>query len=518
MTTDTLDLPPIADPVLAAAPALPATTDHTKVDLQAVALAHFGDWRADVAAAKQNLSTLALDLSIPARITDAKGLRQRLINGPIADVRATSKGLKSKLAAVSKAVGAEEELAVAAYTEAGQLITPKIEAAEQAIETARKQREEEAAKRIADLKVAVDAKLTPWLDRCNAEGMTAERVAAGAAALGELTMPPEFADVAAYWAERLSATTRAMESRRLALAAAELEAAQAKIRAEAQRVAGIQQRIAEIQAAATGHEHASAADLAEALAIVRALRIDADTYAEFLVLAQAARDATVLALDGLRAAAAAREHEEAAERARLAAAAALPPAPPPQCETNPGVTARDAQEGGAENPLQLEPAADLPVGDLAADGAGDGSQSAATPPTPAAGRVIVIAPDSNAIWGAALRGDGAEVLQAGATLIRGEVGAIDDGIRIVGNPPFAGSTTSDGYYTKNDDGPLETSEAEARPWAPSPFYDTPAPATDPHDDFVALVMTAFDCKFPSHPKPSQEWWARVRAAGLELQQ
>ena len=332
VTTDTLDLPVITEPAQAEKVDLPAVTDPKKVDLQAVALAHFGDWRADVAAAKQNLSTLVLDLSIPARITDAKGLRQRLINGPIADVRATSKGLKSKLAAVSKAVGAEEELAVAAYTEAGQLITPKIEAAEQAIETARKQREEEAAKRIADLKVAVDAKLTPWLDRCNAEGMTAERVAAGAAALGELTMPPEFADVAAYWAERLSATSRTMESRRLALAAAELEAAQAKMRAETQRVAGIQARIAEIRAAATGHDKATAADLAEARIVVAALDVSEAIYAEFTGLAEATQAATLAALDKLHGEAWAREEAAAAAEAdrraqMIAEAAKLPRLP-----------------------------------------------------------------------------------------------------------------------------------------------------------------------------------------------
>ena len=44
----------------------------------------------------------------------------------------------------------------------------------------------------------------------------------------------------------------------------------------------------------------------------------------------------------------------------------------------------------------------------------------------------------------------------------------------------------------------------------------PAPA-DLQAAFLALVMSAFDCKFPSHPTPSIAWWAAVRKAGEELQ-
>jgi putative phage-type endonuclease len=37
------------------------------------------------------------------------------------------------------------------------------------------------------------------------------------------------------------------------------------------------------------------------------------------------------------------------------------------------------------------------------------------------------------------------------------------------------------------------------------------------DSFVALVLTAFDCKFPNYPKPSAEWWAKVRTQAQALQ-
>ena len=507
MTTDTLDLPTIADPVPDVAPAagVPATIDLKKVDLQAVALAHFGDWRADVAASKTVLSTTVHDLSIPARIAEAKTLRQRLIGAPRAEANKVAAALKSKLAKVSKAVGAENEAAVAAYDALDPLITPQIEAAEKRIEDERIAREKAEEERIHGLKLAVDAMLDPWLDRCQEDGMTAERVQRGMEAMGQLVMPPQFADVTAYWAERMSATRRGMESRRLALAQQELEAAQAKVLAEQQRVAGIQARIRDIQDAATGHDRASAEDLAEARTIVAALAITTDVYAEFLPLAQAAQQATLSTLERLHAAAVQREADEAAERARLAAA--LPPAPPPMCElSDPGVTAPDAQEGVASNPLQPEPADELKVGDLAADGAGVEAGGTAAE-APAAGRVWLHQAERDA--------EGARrfaefVYRTGAGATSDEVKVADlPAAAAIGNPPFSA-----------DDGPLETSEADARPWSPSPFYDTPAASavTNQHDEFVALVMTAFDCKFPSHPKPSQEWWAKVRAAGLALQQ
>lgn len=528
--TDLSDLPTIAEPP----PALPATTDLKKVDLQAVALVQFGDWRADVAAAKQNLSTLALDLSIPARIAEAKTLRQRLIGAPRAEVRKVATALKSKLAQVSKAVGAEADTAVAAYDALEPLITPQIEAAEQAIENARLERKRAEAERIHGLELAVDAKLDPWLDRCNEDGMTAERVQRGMDALGQLAMPPELADVAAYWAERMSATRRGMESRRLALAQQEVEAEQAKIRAERARVAGIQARIAEIQAAAGGHDRASSADLAEARMAAQALALTPEVYGEFLPIAAAAQKATLDALYRLYESAVqreVRENDEAIERQKQAALAALPPAPPPRCElSDPGVTVPDAQEGVAQNPLQLEPVYES-AGDLAADGAG-AETGGTVDEAPAAGRVILVESDANATWGSALRGDGTETLQAGATLIRGEVGTIDAGIAIVGNPPFdAGDEFTEGQDSQqvlkaepatadatDRDAPVDASPRVGAMGAGQAADAAPAAgAADPRDEFVALVMTAFDCKFPSHPKPSQEWWAKVRAAGLALQ-
>lgn len=445
MTTDTLDLPTITDPVPAVEPALPAPADLKKVDLQAVALAQFGDWRADVAAARKNLSTLALDLSIPARIAEAKTLRQRLIGTPRAEMRKVATALKSRLAQVSKAVGAEADSAVAAYDDAETLITPQIDAAEQRIEAERLERERAEEQRIAGLKLAVDATFDPWINQCNVDGMTADRVQAGMDALDELAMPPKFADVAAYWPERKAATRAYMERRRLALAAAEVEAARAKARAEQERVSGIQQRIAEIQAAATGHDKASSASLAEARMAVGALAITADIYAEYLPLAQAARSMTLQVLDTLHAAAVAREAAEAQRLAQIQIDLAATVTTQDQPLE---VMAQHAQEGVAENPLQPEPSVESSGGDLAAVSMAEVEDAATSDEAPAAS-VILVESDANATWGAALRGDGTQEPPAGVPLIRGELGTIDAGFRIIGNPPFS-SPASEPTMTLGD--------------------------------------------------------------------
>lgn len=395
----------------AAAVAVVPPAELVKLDLQAVALAHFGDWRGDVAKVRANLSTLALDLSIPARVADAKTLRMRLIGTPRAEVRKTSAALKSKLAAVSKAVGTEADAAVAAYDDAESLITPQIEAAEQRIEAERKAREAAEAERLAGLRKRVDEVMATWLARCDAEGMVAARVAQGIEALRAVQMPDDLGDVAGYWKDRHATTLGAMEQRRVDLAAAEVAAEQARLRAEQERVAKIQQLIASIQAAATQHTAADpSADIAETRAVVAAVEVGPALCGEFSDLAAMARTAALMALDALHAQALAREQHDADEARRAAEAAAVSArfaafadamhqaseqaqatdavVAVVDLNEQPGALTPVAQGGVAGNPVQPEPVAASTVGDLAAAGAGDGSQSAATPPTPAAAGVI----------------------------------------------------------------------------------------------------------------------------------
>ena len=452
---ETMDLPTITDEVPEAVPAAGPSTavDLKRVDLQAVALAQFGDWRADVAAARKNLSTLALDLTIPARIADAKTLRQRLINAPRAEARKVATALKSKLTGVSKAVGVEMDAAVAAYDALEPLITPQIDAAEERIENERIAKQRAEDERLQALIDTVDATMAKWRERCDADGMTSARVQAGMAALGELPMPAELADVSGHWAAALAATHTYMERRRLALAQAELEAEQVKVRAEAQRVADIQARIAEIQAAATGHEKANSVDLIEAHLIVSALDVSEAQYQEFTALAQATKAATLATIKGLIDAAVNREVD-----ARLAA---------------------EAQAAEAQR-LQDEEAA----------------------------RQRAEAPAANVATAAATEGK-ADNPEPGKLEAAQEFTEGQDSQQVLKAEPATADAT-------DRDAPADTCPRGGAMGAWQPAAAGPA-GGDPRDEFVALVMTAFDCKFPTHPKPSQEWWSKVRAAGLALQ-
>lgn len=186
MTTDTLEFPVIDEATAVAVPP-PATPDLAKVDLEAVALAQFGDWRADVAQVRNNLGTLVLDLSTQAKVDEAKSLRHRLIGQPRADVRKVSKALKSKLTAVSKAVGAMEEAAVAAYDKAEELITPQIDKRQAELDAEREERLRVERERVAGLQAKLDA-LQLWADRCQEPGMTADRIKAGMNALSQIEL------------------------------------------------------------------------------------------------------------------------------------------------------------------------------------------------------------------------------------------------------------------------------------------------------------------------------------------
>lgn len=176
---------PRQQPLVAAAPAVP---DLTKIDLTDVALAMYGTWRKDVDATKANLSTLVLDLSTPTKIKEARSLRARLITDPLAAARKVSQGIKSKMAATSKAVGAELERIEAAYDEADKLILPKIEAREAELAREREEARQREQARTEKHRTNIEA-IRIYVERASAPGMTAERVARGIAQLEALPTP-----------------------------------------------------------------------------------------------------------------------------------------------------------------------------------------------------------------------------------------------------------------------------------------------------------------------------------------
>jgi len=305
MNTATLEFPPIdapppaADltPVAAAVSTALATVDLAKLDLTTVALAQFGDWRKEAQAARDKLDGLVLDLSNQARIEEAKALRWRLIGQPRADVRKTSKALKSKLAQVSKAIGAEEDEAVKAYDAIEGLISPKIDDAEAAIARAKAEAARLDAERLAGLRTQAIDMFAPWVDRCKEDGITAERIGAGIAALYDVAMPAELNEVSGHWANAKAAAHAAMvklqaeasqreAAERLRLVAEEqasqAEALAARERALAEQAAELARQAEELAAAQRAAEQAKEAERlrAEAHAKAEADRVLAEQRAE----------------------------------------------------------------------------------------------------------------------------------------------------------------------------------------------------------------------------------------------
>lgn len=184
MTTDTLEFPVIeaqaAAPIAKSALAVVAADaiDLAKVDLTDVALAQFGDWKAQISTSEKAFKDVVFDLSTQTKIDEVKSLRWRLIGQPRADVRKVSKVLKSKLAQVSKAIGAEEEKAAAEFDRVEQLINPQIEKREAEIEAERLERARVEADRKAKHEANL-AVLAGYVEQ--AKGRPSERIAAGIA-------------------------------------------------------------------------------------------------------------------------------------------------------------------------------------------------------------------------------------------------------------------------------------------------------------------------------------------------
>lgn len=436
MTTDTLEFPPIAEsPATSVVPA-PAG-DLAKIDLTAVALSQYGDWRKDVAATKANLSTLVLDLSTAAKCKEARSLRQRLVMDPLAAARKLASGIKSKMAQTSKAVGAELEAIEAAYTEADALILPKIEEREQELEAEGQAKAAAEAARKAKHEGAI-ATLLGYLPQVR--GWSSERVLKALSHVEALTITPE------AWEEF---APRAIEARESVLAGmkAELAAAQERERIEAQRLEN--ERIAAELAA----QRAAIQREAEELAARQA--------------AQAAATAQNTHQQG-------DNRDASAEQSHVAEGSASPAGRGENVPTARGASPVLYSEAQApQQVLKAEPATadatDRGEPATASPSGGSMGEGQAADAAPAGGFVVMVPAEST--MHAELSACAA--VDAGVALIRGEVGQIDAGIKIV--PP---------------------TEAEQ--------------ALTGAAELVAYVLTAFEGKFPTHPKPDQSWWAGLR--------
>lgn len=274
--------------------------DLEKVDLKKLALARFGDWPAITAATKADLERTALDLSNQSRINEAKSLRERKINAPLATARATAKGLKSRLSDTSKAVGDELVKIEAAWADVATAITPQIEAAQARIDEAARLEREREERRKDQLREHIKT-IRGYLEHCQQIGMTSDRVANGMAALGQLVI--DKTTYAEFEKEALQAreeTLAGMQRLHDQLKANEAEAErQEAIRLENERIA---QELREAQARINAEAEAlrrRAAEIAAAEAVAR--KAEADRLAAEAIEAArnaAEQDSTKLAPTG----------------------------------------------------------------------------------------------------------------------------------------------------------------------------------------------------------------------------
>jgi hypothetical protein len=244
---DTIEAPEQTALATAAAQAIDITT----VNLTDLALVKFGPWREQAKTAKTEFAALVLDLQTQSAIDDAISLRNRKIRLPLAEARKTAEALKSKLAAVSKAVGAELPLIEAAWTDAASAITPRIEAAQKVLDDAKEAARLREQARVDAHREAI-AKIRRYLTAAQAPGMTAARIQTGMGMLFDASTGPEVEEFQQEATQAKNETLEAMrvlwdqaearetEARRLELQrqenerqAAELAKARAELEAEA---------------------------------------------------------------------------------------------------------------------------------------------------------------------------------------------------------------------------------------------------------------------------------------------
>lgn len=124
---------------------LEATKVLARIDIQAVALARFGDWREHVAELVTKYGDVAFDLSTVKKLDDAKEVRRQIRDVRIGGDK-ISKALKSQLRAISSAVGEEAEAIALAVKGVEAHVHEQIEAEEKRkAEAATKERERKAA-------------------------------------------------------------------------------------------------------------------------------------------------------------------------------------------------------------------------------------------------------------------------------------------------------------------------------------------------------------------------------------
>lgn len=472
------DFPPIIEQ--------PGTLAVPAVSIKSAVLAQFADAEKTVTALAEKYRSVAYDCATTKGMADAKAARLDLReNGRYAVQRAEAR-VKTEVNDLKRVMAGEVDRLVAIVRPVEDAIDGQIKAEEARKEAERAERERQAAEaaRIeAERRQRLEdgiATLAGYVGK--AQGKTAAQMAAGIAFVEKIQIDP------AHWQEYAERAAQTLAATLEALRA--LHAAQVKAEADAAELEALRREKAEREA----REQAEAERLAREHAELEAERIAALTAG-----APRLQDAEMALADepittNAQESGSSPADAPAAEDAPRMCASSEPEASNGSPSGEQGLAAQEvlraadpAEYTEGQHPQQVlkaEPAtADATDRGTAADASPGGGpmgvgQPAAAGPAGEA-RVIIVEPDAGKEWEQALRGNG-DPVPADTPLIRGEVGTVDSGMRIT----FAEPEPAD---------PLEDARA-----------------------FVALVLTAFEGRFPTHPKPSQEWWATVRQAGEAL--
>ena len=300
MNTETIERP--VSQIIAIAPT--KTTALAAVEMQAVAIARFGDWRIGAAELVKRFAAVVFDCTTTKGMKEAEDARAE-VRAPRYLAQNVAKNSKTELAAISRAVGAEEKAIIDALAETEAHIEGQISAelarkaaikAEAArVELARKEAHENGIARIRGSAAGAigktsaqilrgiahleDADMTGWEEfiaaarAAQAEAITTLRTMAAAALAAENAVI-EMVRVRAEQV-RIAAEQRA-EGERLAAEAAQ----QKRIAAEAKQVADAAAKVEDDKRAAFAKLQADAAKVeADKLASERAefARLQAET-------------------------------------------------------------------------------------------------------------------------------------------------------------------------------------------------------------------------------------------------
>jgi hypothetical protein len=292
--------------------------DLDKVDLTKIALAHFDASRAAVKIATDTLTDVVHDLSTPGKLADAKSLRQRLINAPLAEARKVEKGLAAKLNGARKAVGSALVTIEGEFEAVEKFITPQIEARDTAVAIEKAEREAKEAERVAIHRAGI-TQIAGYVTQL--QGRTSAQIQSAMNTIDAIMIDPaQWEEFAAGAEIQKAETLEALQSLFDRTKAAEVEAAAREAqRIENERAAAALAEQARILAEKEAELNAKLAKIAAAEK-AEADRIEAAAQAARDAEAKAARDAQALADAAARQAT---EDESNTKAQEVAAAEAL---------------------------------------------------------------------------------------------------------------------------------------------------------------------------------------------------